>query len=697
MAHPSPAALPASQVAIPSQPTRYVDLYKGQDDLLNGEYAEYLEQFRPGITPLPTPQSILDRVMLSDFSIPKVFLCLIRERNGLLMTRTLHRLSRFPTSSVPSLQTRWDSKDFAFVSDVFPGNQISVVELVSTPNPFRCTPTQKVWDVPSSNEEINAGRHAEGLIGPPDSSGTTREVETRFLIPVPHAYVPLVVGKRFEPVELYLKLGSALFDDNRSMSCAVLLDWLLMAMTRRPPPGRSTSNRSPANLLGDAGSVLIPPELDSPLQSFIWRSLTTDLPALSSTSALGVAQQLTTLVGALRQDSLATRAAAEADRARQDAPKLPSHTFVGITPLWLMYSEATSEATLPPLYHTWANATKAERRILFARAVQERCLQPGAATSIPPVVSKELFNMVRNAEFAPSIFEIDDLMKGLQPFVCAFVTPHHRATLQDKAARYDSLMGADYTPTMVEERSLATTNAPIPTDAKTAKLTLDSFSVVLDVVLGPAHRLSTAIREQLLRTHWYQIEALLFGATSEFQDMLNLCMPNILRWVQLRCVSYFQLVQVGGTPPPVPNFGQLVEILMNRDYSRLPSIPPGYLKPSQPPAPYPRAPPGSGKTPASPAGTSNEPPVHTRGQPVYHPQPNDKWISRFQESGKTIAELKAEAPPIQRNGAAVGLCLSFQLRGKCFDNCSRAATHEVLQGSYAKAMEDFLDEHLPSS
>ena len=79
MAHPSPAALPASQVAIPSHPTRYVDLYKGQDDLLNGEYAEYLEPFRPGITPLPTPQSILDRVMLSDFSIPKVFLCLICE------------------------------------------------------------------------------------------------------------------------------------------------------------------------------------------------------------------------------------------------------------------------------------------------------------------------------------------------------------------------------------------------------------------------------------------------------------------------------------------------------------------------------------------------------------------------------------------------------------------------------------------
>ena len=240
------------------------------------------------------------------------------------MTRTLHRLSRFPTSSVPSLQTRWDSKDFAFVSDVFPGNQISVVELVSTPNPFRCTPTQKVWDVPSSNEEINAGRHSEGLIGPPDSSRTTREVETRFLIPVPHAYVPLVVGKRFEPVELYLKLGSALFDNNRSVSCAVLLDWLLMAMTRRPPTGRSTSNRSPANLLGDVGSVLIPPELDSPLQSFIWRSLTTDLPALSSTSALGVAQQLTTLVGALRQDSLATRAAAEADRARHISRMHPS-------------------------------------------------------------------------------------------------------------------------------------------------------------------------------------------------------------------------------------------------------------------------------------------------------------------------------------------------------------------------------------
>ena len=48
---------------------------------------------------------------------------------------------------------------------------------------------------------------------------------------------------------------------------------------------------------------------------------------------------------------------------------------------------------------------------------EERAREPGAATTMVPIPTKEMLEMMRLGTFAPQTHEVDDLEKGLHPLV----------------------------------------------------------------------------------------------------------------------------------------------------------------------------------------------------------------------------------------------------------------------------------------
>ncbi|KAL7566796.1 hypothetical protein ACA910_019387 [Epithemia clementina (nom. ined.)] len=109
---------------------------------------------------------------------------------------------------------------------------------------------------------------------------------------------------------------------------------------------------------------------------------------------LSQADQTARLVDTLRLDRAAERAADAAARAIATAPTTPSSKFPKIIPVWLRYCTVVDEANLPPLYHRWANAAKAERCIAFQSVIEEQARQADAATKNYPFATKELYKHV---------------------------------------------------------------------------------------------------------------------------------------------------------------------------------------------------------------------------------------------------------------------------------------------------------------
>ena len=388
MAQPPPPQAPpvAGQPppAIAEPPRTYAALYSHRDDVLAGNYAGLYTDFLTVAVPPAQPQVLSEAVFAAAEDIPKVFLCLVEDAPGQYTTRTVHRWTIYPRSAAADRATAWDGRGFAFMSDVRPGNHITVVEVPN--NAFHLTP----------NATITNDGMITGLVGPnvaapldiippvgPQDPGS-RLIRTRYFVRVPHVYVGLVLGQRFTPADLWNALEPAIQADGRAVMCRALLDWMGLALTLRPDPNNPNgAPLPPAPLLGPAATALTRPEIDDPLQAFIWRTLRADLPALDPTTA-STTDQVMALIGVVRQEHQAQRAVDAAERANKARPKLTSVAFPVLTVQWMRFTEVLNESALPELYTQWANCTKGERRPTLERLVRERCRVPGAATSIPP-------------------------------------------------------------------------------------------------------------------------------------------------------------------------------------------------------------------------------------------------------------------------------------------------------------------------
>ena len=109
----------------------------------------------------------------------------------------------------------------------------------------------------------------------------------------------------------------AIVADNRVVECGYLLDWLQVSLTLQPGLTRGAT-APPANFMGETAQVFPALDEDEHLQRHRWSILCRDHPALDTSHAVSVTDQMNRLVGGMRLDRQLER---QNDEARQVADK----------------------------------------------------------------------------------------------------------------------------------------------------------------------------------------------------------------------------------------------------------------------------------------------------------------------------------------------------------------------------------------
>jgi hypothetical protein len=336
-----PAILPPP-VPVPRVVT-YSEKYATDIDPYHGDYTALLAGDVP-IANGPSAADTLAAILASNDLAPKVFLCLVGfPQHPHVTSRTFFRPFRYPP--MPGLPTPWDYRVFVHASDVLHGSTINTFEL--PPMAFGTTDANaRALDHASITAAFAAAAADAYLLNPiaaanPAASATI----TRFFIRVPPRYIPIVLGRRLTPRELWTQLGQVIIADGNEISCAPLLAWLRLSCSTVLDPADDPANpvlpvHSPLTCIG-LDSALTRPEPDEPLFRHRWALVTTDLPDLLTPTTPPPAPHFAGLLHAFRDDRLADREAASAERELDRASaaaariaaaaaKRPSEAFAAI-------------------------------------------------------------------------------------------------------------------------------------------------------------------------------------------------------------------------------------------------------------------------------------------------------------------------------------------------------------------------------
>ena len=277
----------------------YSQRYGRQRDALEGQYGQFLAPYAHDRTRMHTP--LLTRLLANGHSVPKVFLSLV-EHGGIYRSVSVHRLTLYANHTYePSL---WDNLVLGFGGDVLPGNHIKLFRFAG--NAFEVTGGQVVPTVAGMHALLAATPTATS-VGPfHDGDPDTQLIRSRNVLPVPLAYINIILDKTLTPQELWDQLGGAIIADGREEECSLLLQWMLMALTRRPGATNTDPPRGPLNSLGSLPMVYPVMCVDAALQHHRWEILRSDLPALDP-SGLAPGDQMVGLVEALRTEQAAVR------------------------------------------------------------------------------------------------------------------------------------------------------------------------------------------------------------------------------------------------------------------------------------------------------------------------------------------------------------------------------------------------------
>ena len=669
MAQPPPLVPPTAPPPTGPGPTTYLQLYQGRQDALGGDYAPLYVPY--DVNSGKTPAELLDRLLAISDVVPKAFLALVVDDDGAYRTRTLHRVQRYP--SHPVTTSVWDGKVFAFNGDVHPGNHIDLVEFPA--DAFSLVGPVVVPTIAQTTALLAAHPNQGHILPMAVGAQDTEQLDSRCFVQIPQAYLPLLLNRRLTPRELWEQVALAIIADSKEQACGIFLTWARVALVLCPDPADPANFLHPANCLGPAGTHFPPLAVDEALQHHRWSVLVHDLPALDP-QRLGHSDQVLAVLAALRQDRLAEQAADAAIAAAARQPKLPSEAFPMTVPVWMRACGGTSERSLPALYHQWAQASKAERRAVFVRMLEQRASEAGAATTIVPVVSKELLETVLFGKFAPAVYEADDLRIGLHPFTCGYVLDNRGGVVESRAASYDLMLAGLSAPTFDEQTLLSTKEVPFPATTYAAGTQLRGCSLVLDVTLGPENPLARAYRT-FCHSDWPQMEAVL-NVNAVYDPTLEAnVLPSILRWVQLNLTEYLRDT-LRQTPAAIPAFHELRRLVTQRTYNLLPHIPARYQVTS---ASVVSTPPATQSvvsaltTPSVTPAPSVPPAAGRGGAQVLNPAAVREWKEAFERSGKLIRDLRTQAPKWTIRNQQMEVCLGYHLRGSCYENCNRKETH----------------------
>jgi hypothetical protein len=185
-----------------------------------------------------------------------------------------------------------------------------------------------------------------------------------------------------------------------------------------------------------------------------------------------------------------------AEQLADKAPKTPSEVYPGTTVLCLMLvAGVEDDGNLPPVYQRLANVPKREStRDVVQGLVLIRCREPASATRQSVLLTKEVFEMTKTAQFGAQPF-CDDLTASINPFTGGFGRGPQTKHIRVRTEAFDSMARGDTRPTMAEQSLFQTKEVVLPDESYLFQQMIRATSVIIDVIQGTEHPHSVRFRE----------------------------------------------------------------------------------------------------------------------------------------------------------------------------------------------------------
>lgn len=600
-------------------------------------------------------------------SYPQVFLGCV-EREGRAIIVPVHRPALFAQLPTPSPH---DGRSYAFLGDLLRGGHIEMAEIRS--DMFDSVGAVEVRTAAETDIALQTRAEGDALLPPLEGDDDTEIVNVRRLMPVPEKYISIVLSaSECNPIRLWEELVGAIQTDGETDECQPLLAWMQLAVCEQDEAGGR-----PAVSLGPEDTAF-PPWRSKELLEFRQRLVEQDF-APWNRSETNNQDRLADFLEVMRREQDRERATRDAEARADKLPVKPSDKFPWASRRFLLLSGVEDERDLPPVYAALANATKQERRLCLQEFVEERRQDPTSAGAGRVLVTKELHDMVVSGQVGDEL-QLDDLTAGLQPFTCGFGTGPTTSTVQARVDAFDTSMAGNALPTMAEQLHFRTKEVVLPADPFLFQHMLNATSVCVDVVQGTTHPHAQALRNFVTR----DVPRIIMdvnGLEAADRERMGNIYPRILREVQLTMCIYFGRLLRKDEPEP-PTYSSVQGWVAARRFRDFPELPAKYMS-------SPTRPQGDG------GSATREEPTESGGsgglgQQVTNDQATRRdWQTKFADSGKTIAQLRPNAP---QDGNNKDICLSYHLKGKCFSNCGRRESHRVLTGAARRNFQTFVDE-----
>ena len=667
----------ANQQGAADAPTTFRELFGTIGDVYNGVYAPYLAEYRTEV--VTTPEDLMARTItqVPADQVPAVFA--YQDNNQII--RIVHHIHRVE-SPLGQPANPLTNLILGFTGEV-QHNTAQVVQLPAAAF-FSATGDIVVPTIPTMMALLAAA--PDGMVGPlllgdPD----TVTVNTRRAVPVPHAYVPLFSFRTMTPREAWEQVGEQIIQDQRAADCAVLLNFLRVA-TVSIRPNRNQPVGPPATAHAHAFAA----PLDGPLIDHVHRKLRNLLPALffqalRNEGPLHLAQTAAILGQTVADGFNALRADRVLERETAATPKSFSEVFpANATAIRRLCHADNDDDRLPEFWIFLASVKgkKAAGLAAFINYVTIRSNTEGSSRVLP-IVSTPLYTNI--AAFELGAADLETITQGISPFLMCpvgYVKAKDTHTLTQK---YLMLQGGGTSPQLSDIQQLVPSNDySIPDNFHTLTDFIGAYSIVWDVLIGEYHPLAVVLQQHY--KFWERGARTMIRAIPE-SHIRNVVIIGTLRYIQLAVLRYVNEIMYSDGPIAIPSFDYIETALQGRLFTAFPSLPSEYLRGSHglplPPVP-------TGPVPSPPTGT---PP---KGNHIT--APNDErhkpFLDMFAAGTKSIQQLRSVVgQPKEKKGEGT-LCLSFHLRGVCFDSCRRSSTHRKLEKIEIDNMQAFLQKHV---
>jgi hypothetical protein len=642
-------------------PNTYVELYRNRQDVLRGDYGPWVGSHSVAVA--NTPATVRNAMLSFSDAIPKVYMVMVPGPNGTPVIKTVFRPELY--RALPGVNTPYDGLIYGFGTDIGPGNQITTVQFPN--DAFHMTNEFWAPDIASMTAAWEEHPQANTLGPFEPNSPNTILTRTRNLMIVPQPYVPLMLGATLSPRQAWIRVSTAIMSDNNAVSCAPVLEWLIAASCLLPPVNDQPSRSS---VLHEA---LFSPIPDASLAQVRWDLVIHDIPQLAGATRTHD-QAIMHAIAAFQQANVQQAAAAQLERNVARAPKLPSSRFPTTCKLLLKVTGADTELDLPTFWHDAASASKSELRTLLNDAFLQMTERPGAATSSPPVATKEVLDIFMGMKLAPP--NVSDVTGALVVFL---FTPgsleHDRQTLV-RNDLHDLVYAGTTNPTLADVQALASTTVLIPSDHYELTTALQRYSIALDVYFGPEHVLCVYFRNWINKG-WIGIQTEVRSFIADYYDYPATAYARFALWISLRMSMYLKQLIASGTTTRLPDLDVFAYMIATRD-NNFPPIPPRFLENVRPPVAADHRP----RQPPPPPPPAERVPVHQQDvnpERDVNPRGNAIVKAAFQSLNLRVkACYNVMSPPISGANGVGPLCLAYHGTDKCFINCGKIKSHILL-------------------